>query len=57
MSDQVPTAIYAVRMDRSKLDRLKEIAAREHRTLAGEFRRLADERIALDDEQQQRETA
>lgn len=43
--------VYTIRMDRSKLDRLAEIAAREHRSLPGELRRLVDERIAVDDEQ------
>jgi predicted DNA-binding ribbon-helix-helix protein len=39
-------AVYTLRIDRSRLDRLHEIAAADHRTVSQEIRRLIDERIA-----------
>ena len=43
-----PIAVYSLRIDRERLERLTEIAASEHRTLAQELRRLVDERIEKD---------
>jgi hypothetical protein len=50
MSETVPAlVVYTLRMERGKLDRLKLIADRENRTLAGEIRQMVDERIARED--------
>ena len=45
-TDPIPQATYTVRIDRDQLDRLHEIAANEHRTLAQMFRVMIDEKIA-----------
>jgi len=39
------TVVMTVRLTREKHDQLRAIAAHEHRTLAGEIRRLVDSRI------------
>lgn len=39
-------AVYTLRVDRDKLDRITEIAATEHRTLAGKLRVMIDKEIA-----------
>ena len=44
------TAVFTLRLDRSRLARLHEIAAAEHRTVSQEIRRLIDERIAKEEE-------
>ena len=41
-----PIAVYTLRVDRAKLERIHEIAESEHRTLSQELRRMIDERIA-----------
>jgi len=48
-TDPTPQATYTVRIDRDQLDRLHEIAATEHRTLAQMFRVMIESKIALDD--------
>jgi len=43
--DEGPTMVTTVRLGREQHDRLREIAALEHRTMAGEIRRLIYQRI------------
>lgn len=43
-------AVYTLRVDRKKLDRLSEIAAAEHRSLVQKLRVMIEEEITLDDE-------
>jgi hypothetical protein len=43
-----PVAVYTLRIKRSKLDRFREIAAEQHRTVAGELNAMIDERLAAE---------
>lgn len=45
MATLIHLAAYTLRIERAKLDRLRAIAAAEHRTLSQELRRLIEERI------------
>jgi hypothetical protein len=47
-----PTVITTIRIRRDQHDRLREIAAHEHRSMGGEIRRLIDERIAAYEDRQ-----
>jgi hypothetical protein len=46
------TVVTTVRIRREQHDRLREIAAHEHRSMGGEIRRLIDERIAAYEDRQ-----
>lgn len=54
-STQLPpgTAIYTIRVDRVTLDRLHEIAATEHRTLAQKIRVMFEDEVAAHEPEQQ----
>ncbi len=43
-------AVTSLRIERDKLDRYREIVAREHRTVVGDLRRYIDQRLAADRE-------
>jgi len=43
-------AVTSLRIEREKLDRYREIVAREHRTVVGDLRRYIDQRLAADRE-------
>lgn len=43
-------AVYTLRIERDKLDALRKLAAREHRTLSQELRWMIDERLKGDSE-------
>ena len=43
-------AVYSVRIERAKLDRLRQIADREHRTLVQKLRVMIEREIARFDE-------
>lgn len=43
-------AVFTLRIERDKLDRYREIVAREHRTVVGDLRRYIDQRLAADRE-------
>jgi len=47
-----PTVITTIRIRREQHDRLREIAAHEHRSMGGEIRRLIDEHIAAYERQE-----
>jgi hypothetical protein len=43
------TAVYTLRVERRKLERLRKIAEADHRTLSQELRHMIEERIARSD--------
>jgi hypothetical protein len=50
-------ATFPLRIERDKLDRLREIAEQERRTLVGELRWMVDERLAAEDARKAGEAA
>lgn len=51
-STSPPTgAVYTLRIERAQLDRLREIAESQHRTVSQELRRMVEARIAEHEKQ------